>query len=152
MENHQQRLWQIYQSVYFFGMPECIERAKTYALISVWNAFGKVDTRLHNKKLENRVCTLLNTKKISHKMLWAGNNSMSFRERTAILCVNAINQADSLARFAKQNAYYIIKQHQLYLVETGMPNNATRLRHFKLSEVTRCERLIFLGDNQAIAE
>lgn len=152
MENNESSLWQIYQTVVLTPKVEKISANSLIMLLSVWNADGAKHTRLQNRLLENRVKTHLVNKGLSFSQLWGGSAEMDYRELTIAFEVKSVVQAKCFARFAKQKAFYLVKNNRLYLVNTIGRGKPCKLASLNEHTNRYPLKLLKFGKNQAVAE
>ncbi|MDE3273965.1 hypothetical protein [Pseudoalteromonas sp. G4] len=152
MENNRSSLWQIYQTAKFTPFKQHKKASSLTLILSVWNAFGQIQSKQQNRVLEQRVFQHLRKNHIKFSLLWGGSESMLYRELSIALEVNNLNVAKRYAQFAKQKAFYVVKSKALYLVKTIGMHKPLKLGH--INKHTKCYPLKFLKfeENQALAE
>lgn len=152
MGNNRSSLWQIYKTVKFTPFYLDKTSCSLTVLLCVWNTFGEIQSRGKNRVLEHKVLKRLRNKRINYTLLWGGSVNMHYREKTIAFKVNKLNVAKNYAKFANQNAFYVVKTNQLYLVKTMGREKPLKLESFK--EYIGCypPRTLKFGKNQALAE
>ena len=152
MINNQAALLHIYQDVKFSGLPNLTSARKQFALISIWNARGVRQTKTRNYQLSRVVLRYLEHNHIPYQTFLAGCENMYFRELTVMVNVENVAHANKLAKFAKQQAYYLVKRQNLYLISTKHNEKPLKLGKISDYRLTANKRFLKFGRNQAIAE
>ncbi|WP_372766994.1 hypothetical protein [Pseudoalteromonas sp.] len=152
MENNNYLLYQIYQTATFTPFSNCKMKNALTSLLSVWNAHGKRSNKQQNRILEKTVIRRLVKNGLKPQLIWGGSANMDYRELTIVFNANSLYLAKSYAKFAKQNAFYVVKKRQVYLVKTMGREKPLKLAYLDKHTKNYPLRLLKYGKNQAVAE
>ena len=72
---------------------------------------------------------------------------MYFRELTVMVNVENVAHANKLAKFAKQQAYYLVKRQNLYLISTKHNEKTFKLGKISDYRLTANKRFLKFGRN-----